>query len=120
MKSALALLAFVFLGATNLTATPEPEDQNHGVLEVVYEPKVCIMAPCPQYRVVTMNSVKVQGIGADILNFESQKSAAAAFKTFSIEGEWTRTEDYLEVTASAWHAVVGEKLPQKTTKSRTK
>jgi hypothetical protein len=115
MKTLLMISVCVLTPLAWLLATGEIETK--GTLELVHEPKVCVMAPCPQYRVISVNGVKVSDLGADLLNFEIEKSAASVFKKISVQGEWTIKEGYLEVTASEWHALVGEKIQKKPAES---
>lgn len=104
----------VFSFAMGLGAGLRAEDSREvkGVLELLYEPKVCVMAPCPQFRVLKINqTVPEKTLGADVVNLDIANSSARAFKTIWVEGSWTQKDEYLEVNAKEWSASVREKLP---------
>lgn len=109
MKAIYFFAMALFVSTLNLLAS---EETGKGVVQLQYEPRVCVMAPCPQFKVISVNRKPVTDLGADVLNFEYSRSAARAFKTFSVKGTWVQKENYLEITASSWHTVVGEKLDQ--------
>lgn len=100
-------LAFIFVSSPLLAETHE----GSGALEVVYEPKVCIIDPCPQFKVTGINGdVAAEGIGADILNVELKKFPAG--RSILVMGTWTREDRYLQVTAKEWLLNIREKIPQ--------
>lgn len=96
------------------------DETGKGTLSLRYEPKACFTTPCPQFSVLKMNGKEVKDLGADILNFDISQSSARAFKTISVKGTWVKKDNYLEITASSWHSVVGEKLAPPVTAPQAK
>ncbi len=109
----------VLLGL-NFKAIRAEETIGKGSLEVVHKPIVCVTTPCPQYKVLKINGVVPDHpLGADLVNFDSTKSAVRQFKTFTVVGEWKAQDNYLEVTVSEWKVTLSETLdvPAKKTES---
>lgn len=99
----------MFVLALNLIAL-EPAT---GEVELMYEPKVCIMEPCPQFRVLSINGEKAEDLEADITNVNARTSSISSFRKVRVKGEWTKEGSYLKIVADEWKAEITEKLPKK-------
>ena len=70
----------------------------------MYEPKNCITDPCPQFKVLEINSKKSTKIwGADLENFDLNKVYPT--QVILVEGKWTQKNDYLSVRTKKWKPV---------------
>lgn len=84
-----------------------------GLLEVEYEPKQCVMAPCPQYKLESMNGVKAKPFGVVTPNLDLLPVGLKSGEKLVLKGSWENKKGVLEVVVSDWFRLVGEKLPKK-------
>lgn len=108
------LMALALLGIDS-----SPVDRGEGVLEVLFEPRICVKSPCPQFKVSTVNGSSVDGLSADIVNLDTTKSAVGAFRKVRVKATWKWAEvngapskDLIEVRFSEWEVLVKEKAQE--------
>ncbi|MDB5037974.1 MAG: hypothetical protein JWQ35_1502 [Bacteriovoracaceae bacterium] len=109
MKAFLIGVGFFCASINGLVAADTTNEE--GSVELIFTGvKNCLVAPCPFYEVVSINKVKIEGYGANLINFDSEKSAASGLKKFSVTGSWRRNdrEKYLEIVVTNWHATTGD------------
>lgn len=91
------LFAFV-LSLVSTASADEGAAPTEGALEVIYNPIVCVMAPCPQFRIVKINGAKPTGsASADIRGLKLE--TLPKNRPFIVMGTWTQERDYFQVTA---------------------
>lgn len=106
----LRFFAFLVLLAP-LGVSAETQDGS-GAMDVVYEPKVCVMDPCPQFKVVAINGEKIdEAMGADLINVDLKEIPAG--RPVLVMGTWTKDGSYFQVTAKEWLLNIREKVPPK-------
>lgn len=104
------MLRWVYVGAGAFLFIFKPLQAEEGKLILKYEPKQCIMAPCPQFIVLKINDERVTGLGADLINYDLRQSVFSAFQTVEVQGTWKREGNYLKVEAHELSVVLKEKV----------
>jgi len=76
-----------------------------GSLILMYEPKYCLLSPCPQFKVLEENGKMARG-GADVLELDLAKAKLKPSEKIVITGAWTREGNYLKIKAETWKALL--------------
>lgn len=101
-------MAFLF-SAQSLWAGEAVEGS--GAMEVVYEHKVCITDPCPQYKIIALNGEAVEAMGADLINLDANTLPSG--KPAVVMGSWVREGNYFKVKVKEWILVARQKVEEK-------
>jgi len=102
------IVGVIFLLVTgNLHAGDTTEGS--GAMEVLYEAKVCITDPCPQYKILSLNGESLEiSMGADLMNLEPTSMPQG--KPVLLMGSWIREGNYFKVRVKEWILVAREKV----------
>ena len=115
--------SFLWLFVSMSALTPLPR-QGEGELLFVYEPKHCLMPPCPQFRALEKDRQSIADAGFDIVDFKHSVSLKNQLKTgdsFRAKGRWTRDEkfsNYFEFRLSAGQSIEVIKVISKPLKGK--
>ena len=109
MLNRITLGVVVWLGSS--VSVIGEDSLSRGELELKYEPKVCVMAPCPQFVVVQMNGRSVKDLGADLVNVDPTASAMTSFRKIKVKGSWrVVSENHLDVNVDEWSVTVKQTI----------
>jgi hypothetical protein len=89
-------------------------ESGSGLIKLEYEPKSCLITPCPQFKVMSINGQGMAALGADLINLDPNKSALSSFRKIIVKGKWQqKAENYIEIQVIEWNAIIKEELAPK-------
>ncbi|MBN8554132.1 MAG: hypothetical protein J0L93_01700 [Deltaproteobacteria bacterium] len=96
---------FLMLGGSNA------DEAKEGTFEVIFTGvKQCIIDPCPQYQIISVDGKSAENSSADIYigdkKLDFARSAMKNFKSFLVTGTYTQQDNYYQISNPKMHAKI--------------
>jgi hypothetical protein len=102
---------FVGLAMMFTSLNSAQAQEGEGALSLVYHPIACVMPPCPQFKITSVNGNAVTGARGEFIEFDSKKLPVGI--PLTIVGTWTMEDSYFVVRVKEWIVAHREKVEDK-------
>lgn len=97
----MKVLVATFLSLLSVGVVHAESTDAKGSIELVYEPIDCVKAPCPQFKVVSINGdAQGSGLVGEFVDFDT-KGFPTQIPVIVI-GQWSQEGNYFKVSVKEW------------------